>query len=593
VKHGWRLIARGKHFSGRPGCVARAAVTGRGSFVHRSSFIIHHFLLLFLLLVTFDGLAQQPVSIRVDATRKLGPFKPIWSYFGYDEPNYTTMPNGRKLIAELAALSSTPVYIRTHNLLTTGDGTPALKWGSTNAYTEDASGKPNYNWTIVDGILDTYVQSKAKPFVEIGFMPKALSTHPDPYQHTWPKGGIDTGLAYPPKDYQRWGELVRQLAAHCLARYGREEAESWYWEVWNEPDILYWHGSPEGYDQLYDYAVDAVKKVLPGARVGGPATTGPAGGGGAAFLRQFLAHCARGKNYATGQEGAPLDFISYHAKGRPDVAEGRVRMGLARHLQDVDKGLQVIAEFPKFQNLPIVLSESDPEGCAACSAKVYPQNAYRNGPLYPAYTALALSSIVKLADLRHADIEGMLTWAFEFENQPYFEGFRTLATNGVDKPILNLFRMLGLMAGERITVESSGALGLDSILTRGVREQPDVDALAAASEHEVSVLVWNYRDEDGSGADAPVKLNLAGLPQTAGRILLHHYRIDGEHSNSYSLWKQLGSPLSPTRDQYAQLEAAGQLQMLESPRWLSNNGGVLEIDFALPAQGVSLVQLSW
>jgi len=568
-------------------------------------------LLFAFLLVPMAGLAQQfqtaqpaqsaqpAVSIRVDATQKLGPFKPIWGYFGYDEPNYTTMPNGRKLIAELAALSATPVHIRTHNLLTTGDGTPALKWGSTNAYTEDASGKPIYDWTIMDQILDTYVQSKAKPFIEIGFMPKALSTHPEPYQHTWPKGGIDTGWAYPPKDYQRWGELVRQWAAHSVARYGREEAESWYWEVWNEPDIFYWHGSPEEYDQLYDHAAAAVKTVLPGARVGGPATTGPAGKSGAAFLRQFLDHCARGKNYATGGEGAPLDFISYHAKGRPEVAEGRVRMGLARHLQDVDTGLAVIAEFPRFQNLPIVLSESDPEGCAACSAKGYPQNAYRNGPLYPAYTALELSSILKLADRRHADIEGMLTWAFEFENQPYFEGFRTLATNGIDKPILNLFRMLGLMghmAGERVNVESSGALGLDSILMQGVREQPDVDALAAASEHEVSVLVWNYRDQDESGtqaAGAPIKLTLAGLPRSAGRVLMHHYRIDGDHSNSYSLWKELGSPPSPTPEQYAQIEAAGQLQMLESPRWLTNNGGELQIDFTLPLQGVSLVVLSW
>ncbi|MFZ0964865.1 MAG: beta-xylosidase [Terriglobia bacterium] len=485
------------------------------------------------------------------------------------------------------------MYIRTHNLLTTGDGTPALKWGSTNAYREDADGTAVYDWTIVDGILNTYVQSRAKLFVEIGFMPKALSIHPEPYQHTWPQGGIDTGWAYPPKDYRRWGELVRQWAAHCLARFGREEVESWYWEVWNEPDILYWHGSPEDYNQLYDFAAEAVKSVLPGARVGGPATTGPASPGGAAFLRQFLTHCVRGKNYATGKQGAPLDFISYHAKGRPEVAGGRVRMGLARHLQDVDEGFRVIAEFPQFQTLPIVLSESDPEGCAACPAKGHPQNAYRNGPLYPAYTALALSSILKLADRRHADIEGMLTWAFEFENQAFFEGFRTLATNGIDKPILNLFRMLGLMAGKRLGVESSGALELDAILAQGVRGRPDVDALAAASDHQVSVLVWNYQDEDAPSADAQIKLTLAGLPPGTGGVLLYHFRIDQNHSNSYSLWRQLGSPLNPTPEQYAQLEAAGQLQMLESPHWLTSHAGRLEADFSLPVEGVSLLVASW
>src|SRR5277367_4985902 len=149
---------------------------------------------------------RNVVTIHVDADTPVGPFKPIWRFFGYDEPNYTYSPNGRKVISELSALSPVPVFIRTHNLLTTGDGTPALKWGSTNAYTEDASGRPVYDWTIVDRIVDTYVHNHAKPFVEIGFMPQALSVHPEPYRHTWPKGGIDTGWAYPPKDYDKWRE---------------------------------------------------------------------------------------------------------------------------------------------------------------------------------------------------------------------------------------------------------------------------------------------------------------------------------------------------------------------------------------------------
>ncbi|HKF58220.1 MAG TPA: beta-xylosidase, partial [Blastocatellia bacterium] len=148
------------------------------------------------------------VTVRVDAAARLGEFKPIYAYFGGDEPNFTYMKNGRKLVAELAGLSAAPVYIRTHNLLTTGDGTPALKWGSTNAYTEDASGKPIYDWTIIDRVLDTYTQVKAKPFVEIGFMPEALSTNPQPYQHHWRPGArydeIFTGWTYPPKDYGKW-----------------------------------------------------------------------------------------------------------------------------------------------------------------------------------------------------------------------------------------------------------------------------------------------------------------------------------------------------------------------------------------------------
>src|SRR5512143_2486138 len=100
------------------------------------------------------------VTIHVDVGARVGPMTPMWAMFGYDEPNYTYTANGKKLLSELAELSPVPVYVRTHNLLTTGDGTPALKWGSTNVYTEDASGRPRYDWTIVDRIIGTYLERK-------------------------------------------------------------------------------------------------------------------------------------------------------------------------------------------------------------------------------------------------------------------------------------------------------------------------------------------------------------------------------------------------------------------------------------------------
>src|ERR1043166_5163602 len=126
-----------------------------------------------------------PVKITVDASQTRGELRPIWRFFGCDEPNYAYMPNGRKLLGELGRLGKQQVYFRTHNLLTTGDGTPALKWGSTNAYTEDSNGKPVYDWTILDRIFDSYREHGIRPYVQIGFMPKALSTHPEPYQHHW------------------------------------------------------------------------------------------------------------------------------------------------------------------------------------------------------------------------------------------------------------------------------------------------------------------------------------------------------------------------------------------------------------------------
>ena len=538
-------------------------------------------------------MAQEPVAIRVDATVREGPLKPIWSYFGYDEPNYTYMKHGPKLISELSAMSHAPVYIRAHHLLCTGDGTAALKWGSTNAYTEDASGKPVYDWTIVDRIFDTYVKAKAKPFVEIGFMPEALSVKPQPYATKWRQKDSGTGWSYPPKDYQKWGELVYQWVRHSVERYGKEEVLTWYWELWNEPDISYWRGTPEEYNRLYDYTAAAVKRALPSARVGGPATTDPMNPKAAAFLQQFLEHCARGQNSATGKTGAPLDFIAFHAKGRPAVVDGRVQMGLGRNLQNVAKGCEIVASFPQFRNLPIILSEYDPEGCAACSAREYPQNAYRNGTLYACYTAASLKNVMLLGGRYKTNIEGLLTWAFEFEDQPYFDGLRTLATNGIDKPVLNVFRMAGLMRGDRVKVASSGAVGLDAILESGVRGKPDVDAIAARSERDITVMAWNYHDDDVAGPDAKISATVAGVPSPARRVLLRHYRIDRDHSNAYTLWKEMGSPQSPAPEQYARLEAAGQLELLDSPRWLWNENGSVEIAFTLPRQGVSLLQLSW
>ena len=528
--------------------------------------------------------AQNRVSIHVDAAQREGPFKPIYGYFGYDEPNFTYTANGRKLIGELAALSENPVYIRTHFMLVTGDGAPKLKWGSTNAYTEDASGKPVYDWTITDRIFDTYLDAGAKPYVEVGFMPEALSSKPEPYAGIWIPGArnehYSVGWTYPPNDYAKWGELVYQWAHHAVEKYGADQVATWYWEIWNEPDISYWHGTPEEYDKLYDYAARAVKRALPRARVGGPATTG----GGSGFLRQFLEHCAAA--------GVPLDFISYHAKGRPAVVDGRVRMGISNQVNNVLSGFRVIHDFPKFRALPIVLSESDPEGCAACSARVYPQNAYRNGPLYASYTATMMKSIFELADREKTNIEAMLTWAFQFDGQPYFDGFRTLATNGIDKPVLNFFRMAGLMRGDRVKVESSGRVALDAMLANGVRGDPDVDALAVRGEHGVSVLAWNYHDDDAAGKPpAQIALSVSGLP--AGRVLLREYRIDETHSNAWTAWKKMGSPQQPTPQQYAQLEAAGQLQQLGSPRWATVRAGDLRTEIAPPLQAVSLIQIAW
>jgi xylan 1,4-beta-xylosidase len=541
-------------------------------------------------------LAQEvpvAVSIQVKANQSQGAFKPIWNYFGYDEPNYTYVPNGKKLLGELAAMSPESVHIRTHNLFTTGDGSSSLKWGSTNVYTEDAKGEPIYDWTIVDRIFDTYHDLGIKPLVELGFTPQVLSTNPDPYRHNFPQGQIFTGWAYPPKSYEKWADLVFHFVRHLSERYGDAEARSWLWEVWNEPDIPYWKGTREEYFKLYDYAADAVIRALPGAQVGGPDSTGPANDHAAEFLRLFLEHCAHQPNYATGKTGAPLDFISFHPKGAPVFENGHVRMGISHHLAAIDRGFKIVASFPEWRRTPIILGESDPEGCAACSAQQHPENAYRNGPLYAAYTAAVLNQIYALAVQEQVNFQGAVTWAFEFEDQPYFAGFRDLATNGVDKAVLNAFRMFGLLDGERVTVSSSGAVPVAEMLETGVRGRPDISAIATRRDHEITILAWNYQDDDVPAPDAPIDLAITGIPDPAETALVEHFRIDGTHSNAYGEWKKLDSPLHPDADQQRQLEDAGQLQAWGSPRWLAVKDGRIGLSFALPRQGLSLIRITW
>lgn len=538
---------------------------------------------------------NERVSIRIDAGAPRGPMSPMWAWFGYDEPNYTYMKDGRELLSELAALSPGPVYVRAHNLLTSGDGTPALKWGSTNAYTEDGSGRARYDWTIVDRILDTYLERKMKPFVQIGFMPEALSSKPVPYKHDWapglPYNRIYTGWAYPPKDYDKWRELVFQFGRHVLQRYGQREVDTWIWEVWNEPDIGYWQGTPIEFQKLYDYAADGLRRALPKAAIGGPEVTGPNGQRTQQILREFLEHCLRGTNFATGRIGSPLDYVTFHAKGSPRVVDGHVRMGISNQLRAIDNGFRIVRSFPELKDTPIILGESDPEGCAACSVATNPENAYRNGTMYSSYTAAQIARTYELADRHQVDLRGSVTWAFEFENQPYFAGFRDLATNGLDKPVLNVFRMLGQMSGTRLAVESSSAAALDVIRDSGVRERPDVHALAARTDRSIAVLVWNYHDDDVSAPAAEIDLTIDRARN--GEATLTHTRVDQDHSNSYEAWKRMGSPQAPTPAQYAHLEKAGKLQPLRPPERIRVENGTARLSFSLPRQGVSQLTLRY
>lgn len=529
-----------------------------------------------------------PVRITVAADQAEGELKPIWRFFGADEPNYATMKDGRKLMQRLGELRPGAVYFRTHNLLTSGDGTPAFKWGSTNAYAEDKQGRPVYDWTVVDRILDSYLERGVRPYLQIGFMPQALSSAPPgtPYQHSWRPGFdyqlIATGWNAPPKDYVKWGELVYQWTKHCVERYGRDEVNTWYFEVWNEPNLpAYWSGTQEEFNKLHDFAIAAVRRALSTARVGGPDVAGS----GEAFMDAFLQHIVSGRNHATGEVGTPTDFLAFHAKGSPRFVDGHVRMGIAVQLTGVANGFQKIAAVPQLRGKPIVIGENDPEGCAACPG---PQNAYRNGTMYSSYTAASYKRIWELARQHGVNLEGALTWAFTFEDQPWFAGYRQLATNGVDLPVLNVFRLYAKLGATQVRAKSDGEVPLADIVAHGVRGRPDVGVLATRTpQGAVAVMTWHYHDDDVEGPDAEVELQLDGLgPSTTRRVT--QWRVDKQHANAFTAWQAMGAPAAPNAQQYAQLEAASVMSSSALPPLVVAQGRA-GVRFRLPRQGVSLL----
>jgi len=540
-----------------------------------------------LLLPRAAARAEAParVDVMVSGAEAGTALKKVWPNYGYDEVNYTTTADGRDLLETVATINTAPVHIRTHFLLNTGDGTAALKWGSTNAYTQDAADNPVYDWTLMDGIMDTITGAGAFPLVEIAFMPQALSTHPIPYRNS-DTYGLDGGCFYPPTDYMKWRALVDTWARHTQARYPDAET-SWLWELWNEPNIGYWRGTPAEFARLYDYTEAALHGVFPNAVLGGPETAWPG-----SFMTDFLQHCATGTNAVTGQTGTRLDLVTFHAKGGVSIVNNNVRMDMGNQLRQHRDGFNLIGGFAQFKATPIIIGEADPDGCAACPVSTTPANAYRNSPAYGAYEVTMMKRTLELEESTGVNLRGLLTWAFTFDGGPYFAGYRALATNGIHLPVLNAFKLLGALNGDRIPVTSSGARTLADILDNGVRGTADVDSMAVRDGTQLQVLVWNYHDDLVTVPATPVRVT-AQLPAGFGpSARLTHLRVDDTHGDAYSLWTSQGSPAAPSAAQRAALVAAMEPALLEPVCTADASSGSLTIDFDLPRFGVSLITIA-
>lgn len=527
------------------------------------------------------------VRVAVNPSQPLGPVRPIWNWFGYDEPNYTDLPHGKNLLASLAEMGGPPVHVRAHHMFTSGDGSPALKWGSTGIYREDAQGDPVHDFTIADRIVDTWIGLGLKPLMQLGFMPEALSTRPENYPKN-PKPtdifGSGGAFSYPPKDYKKWGDLCYEWTKHCVERHGRDQVVTWRWEIWNEPNIKYWMGTREEFFKLYDYATDGIRRALPEAVIGGPHT---AGGLPPAFAEPFFEHCLRGTNYATGRVGSPLDFTAFHAKGSPRFVNDHVRMGIQTQLAAIDSSCALLARYPELKDKPVIIGESDPDGGAAY---VKPELGYRNHPHYASYTAASFLRKSNLAARHGLNLEGAVTWAFEFEHAPLFSGQRQLVTQGIDLPVRHVFRMFDRLHGERIAATSDAQVALDEIIAKGVRDKPDVGVFASRNGDRIAVLLWHYHDDDVPGPDAAVTLSLGPLNGKLPTVC-RQSRVDRAHGNPVEAWKAMGSPASATPEQLEELRKAAAAVEAPAPK-LTARGNVVRFDITMPRQSVVLLEFT-
>jgi xylan 1,4-beta-xylosidase len=539
-------------------------------------------------------MASQAVPTQAEVLVDAGartPLRRIWRYVGYDELNYTYTPSGRSLLRKLGSLPDGPYLIRAHFLLCSGDGSGKPKWGSSNVYSERGDGTPLYSWHILDRILDTYVETGCIPFVELGFVPEALSSAPRELTYGDVKEG---GWGYPPRDYDRWSELIRVLAEHCLKRYGLREVTKWYWELWNEPDIpYYWHGSVEEYCRLYDHTVSGLISVLPQARVGGPATTSPARSRAGAFLRSFLEHCVGGTNAVTGTRGTRLDFISFHSKGggfRKDAGAAKQTPTLHTLLKHIDEGLKIISRFSELAGKELILSECDPDGWAAGSKHDNPNLNYRNTEYYASYVASAACRLMDIAT-SSVRVDGMLTWAFQFEDREYFEGLRTLSTHGVDKPVLGVFRLLSRLGGSKLELARS-QIGdpLEEDRADSDQDPPNISGLAATNGFgEIQVFLCSHHDDWDKREATNLTITVRGLEADRS------YRIgttvvDSGQNNAFSVWRGMKEPQQPTDEQQRALQEAARLKA-GPPQELRAGGGSCSISLTLEAHSIGLLTL--
>jgi xylan 1,4-beta-xylosidase len=470
-------------------------------------------------------------TIEIDGTAPSHPFSHFWEQmFGSGRAILSLRDAYRQDLRAVRQITGFE-YVRFHAVLDDEVG----------LYDEDAKGDPHYNFSYVDQIYDGLLAQGVKPFVELSFMPNKLAASQH-FQAFWYKPNVS-----PPKDWAKWDGLVTAFVQHLTDRYGIDEVASWYFEVWNEPNLDFWAGEPkqETYFQLYDHTSAAIKKISPRLRVGGPATAQ------AAWVDAFIRHCV--------QNNIPVDFVSTHVYANDTSADVFHTTENIPRNQMVCRAVRKVHDEIKASprsRLPLIWSEFNAS--------------YKNEPAVTdsVYMGPWLGETISQCD-GMVDIMSYWTFSDVFEEQgvvktPFYGGYGLIAEDSIPKPAFAAFMLLHKLGSKRLKLDSDSAL-----VTRN-------------QDGSFVVAVWNYNEPDQSGPERVITLHFRNIHATQAEI----WRVDADHGDFHKAYAQMHEPRYPTQAQIQQLRAAAQLPAPEEQE-LSNG----QLSLQIPAHGLAVLEL--
>ena len=447
-------------------------------------------------------------------------------------------------------------YIRMHGLLSDDMG----------VYSEDRKGNPRYSYMYIDELFDFLLSIGIKPFVELGFMPAALASGDKTI--FWWKGNVT-----PPKDYGKWEALIKNLTQHFTERYGDEEVKSWYFEVWNEPNLtpFFWTGTQDDYFKLYASSAKAIKSVNPAYRVGGPGTAG------AAWESELIEFCTKNNH--------PIDFVSTHSYG---VKQGYLdEYGNAGTV--LDKGpLSVSGDV--LQSRKEIATSSKPNlelHYTEWSASYTPADPIHDSYHEASYVLSKLKQVGKAA-------QSMSYWVFTdiFEEpgprfEPFHGGFGMLSTQGINKPVFYAYQYMNKLGKTELANSDSSSWICKN--EKGDMQLLLWDFTNTHPGDSVNNQVYYKRDLPAKNK-GKLKINIANVP--AGRYGVEVFKTGYRSNDAYTTYLDLGSPKQLSKHQVEYIKKANDGSPVAQTVLEVKTGKPLVQEFDLRENDVYLVLLT-